>query len=296
MSTINTLESSLTAPEDRDKVNKWLPQQTVNPLTNDQTNQAMKELYDTNFVTKYPKVDRVYADPPMPMQNFSLFSFVPAKGAKANENGIFGFCKIRNTFNTEEEARQRAEFLIKNVDSYNQIFTVYTGRPFPITNTSDYSAEVSEVELKKEMAKTISEDVKTKKDTDKQEIKTIMEREKELLAISKKNQEESKQNLPVEELPKTADDHYENYITLRVKKAQLSWTYLEHIRKMAEVKEALLKAREDIAELDLEYPDFKDSFLEKYMQARADSGLVETKEEAQKTFIQYLVEEADLGF
>lgn len=293
-STINTTESSLTAPEDRDLSNKWLPQQHVEPLNSEQTRQAMTELYDTNYVTKYPRVDRTYADPPMPMQNFSLVSFIPAKGAKPNDNGVFGFCKVRNTFNTEEEARQRAEYLIKNIDSYHQIFTVYTGRPFPITSDSRYSAEVTEIELKKETAKTISEEVKEKKQTEKEEIKTIMQREKELLALSKKNQEQLK--TPEAEIPKTKDDIYENYITLRVKKAQLSWTYLEHIRKMEEVKQAILNARSDIVELDLEYPDFKDSFFEKYMEARRDSGLDETREQAQDTFIKYLVEDAELPF
>jgi len=145
-------ESSLTTPQDRDLENKWKPDQSVAPLSNEQTVEALKDLNITSFVEKFPKVDRTFADPPISMQNYSLFSFIPAKGASPNEQGIFGFAKIRGTYQSELEASQRAEYLIRNVDSYHKIYTVYTGRPFPLTESSDYSSEVSEVDIKKDMA------------------------------------------------------------------------------------------------------------------------------------------------
>ena len=119
-------ESSLTTPQDRNVDNRWKPDQSVAPLTNEQAVDAMKELYITSFVEKFPKIDRTYADPSISMQNYSLFSFIPAKGASPNEQGIFGFAKIRGTYQSEMEASQRAEYLIRNVDSYHKIFTVYT--------------------------------------------------------------------------------------------------------------------------------------------------------------------------
>ena len=40
---------------------------------------------------------------------------------------------------------------------------------------------------------------------------------------------------------KPGDDPYEEYITARVKQAQLIWTYKEHQKKMAEIKELIIK-------------------------------------------------------
>ena len=273
-------ESSLTTPQDRDQVNKWKPDQTSPPLTIQESENAIKELNNTAFTSKFPRVDRTYADPVLALQTIGLVSFIPAKGATPNEKGIYGFAKLRGNFQTEAEASQRAEFLIRNVDSYHQIFHTYVGRPFPLTNSSDYSATTDEIDIRKDTAQSISTDLRSKKSEDEQAMKEIKEREKQLLEESKREEA----------------DPYDNYITLRVKKAQLSWTYLEHQKKMAEVKEILIKTRKDIEDLDGEFPEFKDSYYEKYVQARKDAGLKESEEQLQTNFMKYLVEDADLGF
>ena len=273
-------ESSLTTPQDRDLENKWKPDQSVAPLTNEQTIEALKDLNITSFVEKFPKVDRTFADPSISMQNYSLFSFIPAKGASPNEQGIFGFAKIRGTYQSELEASQRAEYLIRNVDSYHKIFTVYTGRPFPLTESSDYSSEVSEIDIKKDMAKNISHSIKDKKEDELREIREIQQREKNLIEESKRDEV----------------DPYDEYITQRVKCAQLQFTYLEHQKKMAEVKGIILKTRQVIAEMDETHPTYRDSYYEKYMQARKDAGIKEDEKETQDNFIKFLVEDADLGF
>jgi hypothetical protein len=273
-------ESSLTTPQDRDLENKWKPDQSVAPLTNDEAVEALKELNITSFVEKFPKIDRTFADPSISMQNYSLFSFIPAKGASPNEQGIFGFAKIRGTYQSELEASQRAEFLIRNVDSYHKIFTVYTGRPFPLTESSDYSSEVSEIDIKKDMAKNISHSIKDKKEEELKEIREIQQREKNLIEESKR-----------EEV-----DPYDEYITQRVKSAQLQFTYLEHQKKMAEVKGIILKTRKVIAEMDETHPTFKENYYEKYMKARKDAGIKEDEKDTQANFIKFLVEDADLDF
>ncbi len=273
-------ENSLTSPEDRDRVNKWRPDQSTPPLNNEESNEAMKVLNNTAFTDKFPRVDRTYADPVLPMQYIGLISFTPAKGATPNENGVFGFAKLRGNFASEIEASQRAEYIIRNHDSHHQIYHTYVGRPFPITNSSKYSAETSEVDIRKEMATDISKNIKESKSKEDQDIRDIKEREEKLLAESK--QEEV--------------DPYEDYITLRVKKAQLSWTYLEHQKKMAEVKDIIIKTRQQVEKYDQEHPEFKDSYYEKYMKARDDAGLNTTNKDLKESFLQFLVEDAELGF
>jgi signal-transduction protein with cAMP-binding, CBS, and nucleotidyltransferase domain len=74
------------------------------------------------------------------------------------------------------------------------------------------------------------------------------------------------------------------------------FTYTEHQKKMAEIKDIIIKTREIIKEMDEKYPDFQHSFYDKYMKAREEAGIKESKEEAADNFIKFLVEEVDLGF
>jgi hypothetical protein len=273
-------ENSLTAPEDRDLINKWKPEQSAPVLNENEVDLAMKALNNTAFTDKFPRVDRTYADPHLPLQTIGLISFTPAKGATPNENGVFGFAKLRGNYGTPIEANQRAEFLIRNVDSYHQIYHTYVGRPFPITCSSKYSAETDEIDIRKETTMAVSQNVKDKKAEEQKTVAEIKQREEALLESSKNE----------------VSDPYEEYITLRVKSSQLQWTYLEHQKKLEEIKNIIIKTRKEIATLDNEYPDFQNNYYEKYMKARRDAGIKETDEESKNNFMKFLVEDADLGF
>lgn len=278
-------ENSLTSPSDRDMENKWRPEQGAPTLNEDQVTEAMNQLNNTSFVEKFPRVDRTYADPAISLQNIGLISFTPAKGASPNEKGIYGFAKIRGNYATELEANQRAEYLIRNVDSYHQIYHTYVGRPFPITFSSDYSAETSEVDIRKEATRNVSSHIKSQKEDEQREVRVIKEREEKMLEESKKAREDDGEGEP-------DVDPYENYITLKVKKAQLAWTFLEHLKKLEEVREVILKTRQDIEELDEQNPEFKEQYLEKYMKAREEAGLDEKVRDSQDNFLKYMVEDA----
>ena len=274
-----TKENSLTSPEDRDRSVRWRPEQGVPPLNDEQTNFAMAELNNTSFTEKFPRVDKTYSDPPVNLQTFGLFSFVPAKGASPNENGVFGFAKLRGNFATENEADQRAEFIIRNVDSYHQIYHTYVGRPFPVKVSSKYSADTNEIDIRKETTKTMSSSVKEKKMEEKKVIDDMKQREEALIAESKRDPNDV--------------DPFDTYITLKVKKAQLSWTYLEHQKKMAEIRTVLRTTKTTLDELDTEFPDFRNQYFSKYMEARRSAGFDDTKI-TEDNFMKFLVEDAVL--
>jgi hypothetical protein len=276
-------ENWLTSPEDRNQENKWKPTQNTAPLTEKETVDAVSTLNNTAFIEKFPRVDRTYADPPPAFQQVGLISFTPAKGSKPNKNGVYGFAKLRGNYNTPTEANQRAEWLIRNVDSYHQIYHTYVGRPFPLTQSSKYSAEVEEINIRKQVAESVSSNVKAKRDEEQKTIKEIKEKEDILLAQSAKAKK-----------GEDVSDPYENYITLRVKKAQLIWTYLEHKKKLGEVKEIIVKTRKQVEELDSEHPDFINSYFEKYKKARDEAGLTEEKDDAQNNFMKYMVEDVTI--
>jgi hypothetical protein len=279
-------ESSLTTPADRDREKGWRPDQGAAPLTEPEAAAALDALNNTSFTDKFPRVDRTYADPPVPMQTIGLVSFTPAKGATPNADGVYGFAKLRGNYATSIEANQRAEWLIRNADSYHQVYHTYVGRPFPITFSSRYSAETAEIDIRKQTTEAISSSVKEQKDNEQKEVQDMHEREQALLAESEKAREDDG----------TGDPHidpYENYITLCVKKAQLSWTFLEHLTKMKEVRDILIKTREELECLDKEYPDYRDQYFEKYMDARKTAGFEGKKAtEGQDNFIKFMVEDA----
>jgi hypothetical protein len=274
-----TKENSLTSPEDRDRSVRWRPEQGVPPLNDEQANAAMAELNNTAFTDKFPRVDKTYADPPVNLQNYGLFSFVPAKGATPNQNGVFGFAKLRGNFATQNEADQRAEFIIRNVDSYHQIYHTYVGRPFPVTVSSKYSAETNEIDIRKETTQSMSSSVKEKKMEEKKVIDDMKEREEQLLAESKRDPSDV--------------DPFDTYITLKVKKAQLSWTYLEHEKKMNEVRTILRQTKKTLDEMDTEFPEFHGQYFQKYLNARKSAGFDDSKI-TEDNFMKFLVEDAVL--
>ena len=273
-------EHSLTAPADRDRENRWRPDQGAAALTEKEVKSAVDTLDNTSFTSKFPRVDRTYADPPIPMQTVGLVSFTPAKGATPNSNGLFGFAKLRGNYASQLEAKQRAEAIIRNIDSYHQIYHTYVGRPFPITASSKYSAETDEIDIRKEMTASVSQSIKSKKQKDNKDMKEIKQREEALLAESRQDPEDA--------------DPYDEYITLRVKKAQLSWTYLEHIKKMAEVKDIIIETRARLEELEKEDSEYKEKYYAKYVKAREDVGLTMDAKKAGQNFMKFLVEDAVL--
>jgi hypothetical protein len=271
-------ESTLTSPSDRNTTSEFRLDQNVAPLTDVQVSHAMKELNVSSYVERFPQVERRYADPPVELQKVGLISFVPAKGATPNEKGVYGFAKLRGNFASEQEANEQAERLIRNVDSYHQIYHTYVGRPFPLTQSSEYSKEVNQVDLQKEMASAMSDDIRKKREKEQKDIEEIKNREKELLEDVKKTEE-------------NRDDHY---TTLRVKKAQLTWTYAETEKKMKQMAGVIAKTRYEIEELDRTHPELKDLYFNKYMDARRQAGLSTDKIDAGNNFIKYMVEDLHL--
>lgn len=253
-------------------------------LTNVEAKEAMATLYDNSFTTKFPRVERRFADPPIHLQRFGLVSFVPSAGATPDAKGVFGFLKVRGNYDNETEAAEAAERIIRQTDSYHKIYTAYVGRPFPLTVSSDFSKEVSEVNLQKEMSDCINEDVKRKREKEKKDIEEIKERERNLLTETKRE----------------VEDTNEVYKTLCIKKANLCWQYIEQRKAMETMRQSIIRTRQEIKEIDDVDPVPRQTYFEEYMAARGQRGLeTATKEEAKElnNFMKYLIDEpADLGF
>lgn len=261
---------SMTCPKDRPNPSQVVRQPTHPPLEGNELREAVSTLNRKTFV----QVDRQYADPPLKDQKIVLFSFVPSKGAKPDEDGWYGMAKVRGVFGNEDMANEYAEKLIREHDSYHEIFHAYVGRPFPVTNKTGYEEEIKTLDIKHKTVRLISEDILNKKRDEEKEIKEMQDREQTLLEGSKR----AKEDIP--------EDPYDIYITDQVKRAQLIWTYKETIKKCEQMKDLIKTTNEKIAGTETEHPEYRDQYKDKYMQARRDAGL--TEEQAEDSFIKYL--------
>jgi len=99
--------NSLTSTADRGD-GKYRSDVGAPPLSEEQVNEAMVALNNTSFVDKFPRVERQFADPPIPLQTYGLISFVPSKGASPDKDGVYGFMKMRGNYATQQESNDRA--------------------------------------------------------------------------------------------------------------------------------------------------------------------------------------------
>ena len=261
---------SLISPNDK--------QNNLRSKNNTFTDEEVEILHDKlNKDIRDLQVDKYYADPNQFGQNIALVSFIPSSGAKPDKDNIYGMMKVRGVYGTEEEANERAEFIIRNIDSYHEIFHCKVGRPFPITDSNEFANTVKSIDIRKKTTELISEDILNKKRQEKEEMMGIEEREKNLLEESKKAQAGEKMDI------------FDEYITMNIKRAQLLWTYKETQDKLKQMKESYLTSIERIKEIDIEHPEYKDQYKEKYMEARRQAGIPDEK----NSFVEYLALDID---
>jgi len=277
--------SSLTAPWDRKQVvqSELALHGRGIELVGEELQNAQSELVDNSLITKlqFRKIERARQDPQLTNQIFCLHSFIPSKGATPDEKGCYGMMKCRGTFPSQQQAEDRSKFIIKNHDSYHPIVTGWVGDPFPcVKDTRVFSEKTDEVDIRKTTQETISGDVKEKRHEEQREMKDIKEREERLLNESKEDY---------------VEDPAEKYKMLRVKKAQLSWTYSETAKKMEEMKEIILKTREEIAEMEAEDPTYPDGLYEHYLAVRRETGITNDQINSD-AILKGLVEDLDIGF
>lgn len=269
-------ESSLTAPED--KTMTWKADNAP-ALSPDEAAAATNELNSTDIINTFPRVERAYADPQLPLQTYGLVSFVPARGATPNAKGIYGFAKIRGCFATEAEANTHAETIIREVDSFNVIHHAYVGRPFPLTTSLDFSDEKVKVNLKKEATRAISANINNKKREEQKVAVELKRRERELVAQGNRD----------DDYELTEEEKLDDFITLNCKNANLKFSFCEALKKLAEVRKLIIKSGEEIDSTLEEYPDFNDRYFEKYEAVRKKGGFDTSSEANSKSFVKFLV-------
>jgi len=266
-----------------DMLSKTMVNENRNELSKQETNEAMKVLFD-NKKLLFPREVKSTNDPVILGQEYGLWSFTPARDAKPNSNGLYGVFKLRGNFSTVDESEIYAERLIRTHDSYNEIHVVRIGQCVPLSTNPELVEEVVKVDLSKETDKIMSDNVREKRKQEKQEMKTIQEREQKLLKENKEILEGSYEQEPLEE-----------YIMLRVKKAQLMWTLAEQRKRLqTEVIPNIKKVKAELLEWDKNNPTFKDLYYDRYVEARKSVGIEDQDKLNYSYFMKYLLDENDV--
>ena len=227
------------------------------------------------------KVVRTLVDPPIVDQKIGMFSFIPHKEAKPSPNGRFGYLKLRGNFSNANDAKHYAYNLVKNLDSYNEIYHVRVGAFIPIGPKFDGISDVDEVHLNTEMTESISQRIDEKRKEDATKIA-------EIEAQTKILRDES--SIPIK-------DPLDEYIERRVKYATLKLTYLEHEKKIEEIKGLLERVKRELDTTDCTNPEYREQYFEKYKQAYEKAGL-DTQKPSQMSemFMKFIQEDVILPF
>jgi hypothetical protein len=237
------------------QVHKEQPVTPAPPLTDAESVKASASLINKTFVEMdFPKKVRFRVDPPIPQQHYCVHTFVPSKGAKPDSDGWYGIVKCRGTTNTEHEAVERCENIIRFSDSYNENDIALVGHEFPLTENSRYTGKVSEVDIRSKMDKIAREKVVEEKKKESKEMKDMQERQKLLLADTTEHKEIS-------------IDDLDYYTQLRVKRANLRMIQEECERKIRDCGKLIKKTTSELNDLDEKHPEYQKEYEDKYRRA-----------------------------
>lgn len=236
-------------------------------LTDEEVEEALNTL-----VRRYPCVDKVWVDPPIPDQRLFTFSFVPSSKAVPDEKGMYGVFKVRGVHPNDNDAISKAESLIRNVDSYHPIYHGLVGRAHPLVpDPEKFTREADEVDIKAHVGSLINETVKAARDKEQKEIADGNKRQKDYLTGESKEQDDNKE--------------IDRYTELQVKRANLIFAILDLYNNIRKFKKSLRETISSIEVHDAKYPHYKKDYLHRYQKACEEAGIPATD----NTIIKYMV-------
>lgn len=241
------------------------------PLTREQFNEAKSDLHINSYVEKFPKTIKYSVDEHIPEQVYSLHSFIPSTGAKPDSDGVFGLIKFRGSYQTVDMANENADKMIRSQDSYNTIYTSYTGKWFPVTESSKWTKDIHEVDIQKKTREVVSSSIKDKREDEKKQIQEIRRREEDL---RNDTGTQVKDKNPME-----------TYLECMVKKANCLYTLERYKKDIKRLEEVLDQSKNIIQEFDATQPELKEGYKDIYRKAREEVGLPVSETE---TLIHYM--------
>ncbi|ASZ85157.1 177L [Cherax quadricarinatus iridovirus] len=252
----------------------------IKPLSDEETEIATQSLCKDLF----PKVNRKIVDPYKAGEpKFALFSFIDAPDEQLNAflkriecelcpdsleelqkirerpGVIRGVAKIRGAYMTQNEANDRAEEIIQDIDSMHSIFTCLIGHPFPLISQG-MAEEINEVELKNQVEKTVKQNEKEQKRKEQRQIDEIMRRQEELEAESEKPHEYD----------------IEDYLTDKIKLGNLRAMLDKNSSNKTEFSIKEERSRNFLITKQRERPDFEENYFDLFQKVATPNMKSET--------------------
>lgn len=260
-----TSDTSLTSDADRvnddAKNRKQLKTAQRMSMTEGELDSAIEKM-----VREWPAIEKRWNDPPIQGQNFCAVSFMPSSQAKPDNDGIYGYIKVRGVFETEEEYDIQCEKILNEYDSYHAINMGRVGQPLPLVNDDDdrFTMEVNNVSLKQKVREEMAKNVREHREKQKDFVKEAEERARE-----QKEKDDAALRGEV--------DEEEAYTTLRVKRANLIFTLYQMFVSMKRYKDTLRQTISTLDDMDKKFPEYQQTFLAKYNYAAEQAGVPKEK-------------------
>lgn len=212
-------------------------------------------------ILRYPMVVRGKRDPPIPNQAFTNVSFIFLDKPQRLKTGklVYGFFNPRGTWESVETATQKAEELVKMVDSRHQIRIAHTGMWHPITEDNAVCEDLLDVQTEeKEMPQLRDRAAKEAAEKQAQIQRELREREEQLRTEGDIYDDK---------------DHIRYYSMRRVTEMRIT-ERLETLRQeIAKLRHIHLKCRIELKQLEAKFPTHPDEWLECYNKERAITGI-----------------------
>lgn len=249
-------------------------------LTGTVSDSATSELINKDFLNlAFPRTMKFFIDPPLNGQHIALISFIPSKKATPDPDGCYGVVKVRGAFHDAADADQRSEAIIRDHDSYAIIDYCYVGKPFPLMkDNSVYRQSTREIDIRRKVDEVQKDEIKRQREIERSETESVQQRHRDLMRDVSEDKEK-------------AVDDLEFYTQLRVKKASLIHHAKELERKITDSQELVVKANQEIQEMDKKHPEYRNEFLERYKQALAASGIAESS----NPLLQYMMDNNEMA-
>lgn len=229
-------------------------------LTDEQLDAAVDEL-----VVDFPHVQRRTVDPEIPGQTYAVMSYVLLD--KPTDQGLYGFMKVRGSYATEEAANERAEKLLRSVDSAHKYQICLVGNWAPLAVSEKFMQDVNEIDLDG-VYDAAEKDAEKKR---KQDIHQLKERAEKLQKEVNDPHSESNEGLD-------DPDNIKYFIKLMLKKRS-QVTYINDCKKRIQDTNKILKRTlAEISEASERHPEFVDEWENVYRKELLKIGTEEIPE------------------
>jgi chromosome segregation ATPase len=182
-----------------------------------------------------------------------------------------------------EEVEEKSKELIQYFSAH-QLFAVEVGTPTPLKEKLENKDMITEIEHRdaNHDMDVYTDLVRDQTAKEKQQIEEIKRKTEELKADVQKGPDDK--------------EPLQRYLELVQKRATAAYVYTQHREKLAEYKTVVLATREQIAEMDRQYPNLKDEYLDHYTKTCRETGIDQAVDNMAVMIKQYYAEDPDLGF